>query len=168
MTSLDVGCGKHKLGNIGVDIKKSSDADVIADVHFLPFRNEVFDKVIAFAVLEHVDNPVRSTEELFRVCRVNGRVKVLFPNRSLLYGDIIGHAMNFNIGEVIKQRLAFKKGDHKWQLDIVPMLRLFSRFGVVLECFRPSYRFLQGRKGKVLRRFVRFPCWFVVTEKVVK
>lgn len=168
MFSLDVGCGKHKLGNIGIDIEKSSDADIIADAHFLPFRNETFDKVIALAVLEHVDNPVRSTEELFRVCKVDGKVKVLFPNKSLLYSDIISHAVNFKIDGVIKQRLAFKKGDHKWQLDIIPMLRLFSRFGIILECFKPSYRFLHGRKGKVLRGFVRFPCWFVVVKKVLR
>jgi len=58
MVSLDVGCGKVKRGDIGIDYSKDSDADITADSHHLPFRDEGFGSVSSTVVLEHSPNPL--------------------------------------------------------------------------------------------------------------
>jgi ubiquinone/menaquinone biosynthesis C-methylase UbiE len=80
MVSLDVGCGKSKRGDIGIDYSKRSDADVIADSHFLPFRDGAFNSVTSFVVLEHSPNPLIFLKEQYRVLKPNGKVTVVTDN----------------------------------------------------------------------------------------
>jgi len=79
---LDWGCGRAEsrslvadvLGHryVGVDIAGDA-ADVIADVHRLPFAPGSFDHVITNATLEHVANPFVAVAEIARVLRTGGR-----------------------------------------------------------------------------------------------
>jgi len=78
--TLDVGCGKYKRGNIGIDYSRDSDADVIADAHYLPFKDECFDKVISVAVLEHSPNPLNFLKEQYRVLKKGGELEVVTDN----------------------------------------------------------------------------------------
>ena len=71
---LDIGCGKHSRGDIGIDYSKDSDATIVADSHFLPFKNEVFDEVVSVTVLEHSPNPLQFLKEQRRVLKKNGKV----------------------------------------------------------------------------------------------
>lgn len=51
---LDIGCGESKReGAIGVDFRKTSVVDVLADARLLPFINESFNHVYSSMVLEH-------------------------------------------------------------------------------------------------------------------
>jgi len=77
---LDWGCGRAEyrrpvadLGHryVGVDAE-GQDADVLADVHRLPFRAAAFDHVVTNAVLEHVANPFLAVAEVSRVLRSGG------------------------------------------------------------------------------------------------
>jgi len=77
---LDVGCGKHKRGDIGVDCSRDSCADVIADAHCLPFKGNVFDKILSFTVLEHSPNPLKFLNEQFRVLKQNGTILCMTDN----------------------------------------------------------------------------------------
>jgi predicted SAM-dependent methyltransferase len=77
---LDVGCGKHKRGTIGIDYSKDSEADLIADAHFLPFKDGVFDKVVSTTVLEHSPNPLVFLKEQHRVLKENGEVELVTDN----------------------------------------------------------------------------------------
>jgi SAM-dependent methyltransferase len=52
---------------------------LICDAHDLPFFDEVFDGVIIQAVLEHVLDPYRCTEEIFRVLNSHGIVYAETP-----------------------------------------------------------------------------------------
>jgi hypothetical protein len=45
VVTLDVGCGKHKRGDIGIDYSRDSEADIIADACYLPFKDEVFERL---------------------------------------------------------------------------------------------------------------------------
>jgi len=47
-----------------------------ADATNLPFEDGVFDAVIAFHSLHHVDGPVQAMREMFRVCRPGGMVLI--------------------------------------------------------------------------------------------
>ena len=78
---LDWGCGTAEyrplitrvLGHryVGVD-SEGAGADVLTDVHALPFRDDSFDHVITSAVLEHVANPFLAVREVARVLRRDG------------------------------------------------------------------------------------------------
>jgi SAM-dependent methyltransferase len=80
---LDIGCGKNKMnGAIGMDINPNTDADVIQDLNSLPypFRDNEFDVVIGRHVIEHVAEPMAVMEELHRITRPGGRIKLITPH----------------------------------------------------------------------------------------
>jgi len=75
--SLNVGCGCDKWGNVRVDIEHYSSlydepttANVLADIEYLPFKDEVFDEVRCYHTLEHTNNPQHALRELLRVGKV--------------------------------------------------------------------------------------------------
>ncbi len=78
VTGLDVGCGstRHK-GFVGLDIRRTAGADLLADAHFLPFTDEAFTLVYSSHVLEHVKHPYVVLKELQRVSK--GLVVVRVP-----------------------------------------------------------------------------------------
>ena len=85
MKSLDLGCGKRKYsGAIGLDINPLNDADVISDLDYLvyPFKSEIFDIVICENVLEHLKEPLHAMEEIYRILKPGGIVKILTPHFS--------------------------------------------------------------------------------------
>jgi hypothetical protein len=45
LLSLDVGCGRNKRGDTGIDYDPKSKADIICDIHSIPFRDNVFYRV---------------------------------------------------------------------------------------------------------------------------
>ncbi|HEV7734595.1 MAG TPA: class I SAM-dependent methyltransferase [Candidatus Binatia bacterium] len=74
---LDWGCGSaeyrpliERLGHryVGLDSEGAA-ADILADVHALPFEDGAFDHIITNAVLEHVANPFLAVCELARVMK---------------------------------------------------------------------------------------------------
>jgi SAM-dependent methyltransferase len=83
LRSLDLGCGINKRpGAIGVDSNRDTAADVIADVNrgSLPFRDGAFDEVSLIHVIEHVDDVIHTMEELHRVCRAGGVIRLETPH----------------------------------------------------------------------------------------
>ena len=96
---LEVGCGEG--GNlklltgaakrtVGVDLwpakarwarrEVASGTFACADACRLPFRNESFDVVLCRDVLHHVLDKQQVLAEMFRVCRMSGRLIVIEPN----------------------------------------------------------------------------------------
>ncbi len=59
---------------VASDIYHSSSTDVLADGHFLSFRDSSFDGVAAQAVLEHVLDPTLVVAEMYRVLKPGGIV----------------------------------------------------------------------------------------------
>ncbi len=83
MRTLDVGCGRNKRpGAIGVDNNPNTAADALADINGgrLPFQDGVFDRVELIHVIEHVEDVVRTIEELHRVCRPGGIIRLETPH----------------------------------------------------------------------------------------
>ncbi len=85
MRALDIGCGMRqysyfcKAGEyVGIDVNGC--VDVIASVSHLPFRDESFDRLVMFDVLEHVRDVVLAIKECKRVLRPYGRILILTPN----------------------------------------------------------------------------------------
>ncbi|BAZ66840.1 putative methyltransferase type 11 [Fischerella sp. NIES-4106] len=59
---------------IETDVTFGSRISVICDAHQIPFAEDSFDGVIVQAVLEHVIDPKRCVEEIYRVLKPNGLV----------------------------------------------------------------------------------------------
>lgn len=53
--------------------------DIVGDIHNLPFENSSQDSIICIAVLEHVENPIKAFEEMYRVLKPGGYLFVYVP-----------------------------------------------------------------------------------------
>jgi ubiquinone/menaquinone biosynthesis C-methylase UbiE len=68
---------KHNF--FGIDIYDSLYVDLICDAHNLPIKSNIFDVVVIQAVLEHVLEPKKVVNEIYRVLKVNGLVYAETP-----------------------------------------------------------------------------------------
>ena len=73
---LDLGSGMDRRAPnvINLEIQATPHVDLLADGHFLPFKNQVFDAVITEAVLEHVREPIQVAAEIHRTLKDGGYV----------------------------------------------------------------------------------------------
>ena len=95
---LDLGCGISKQkGFIGVDRMKLEGVDVIHDLNEFPypFKDDEITEVWMDQVLEHLENPVRAMEEVYRICRAGARITVGVPYFRSLYSVIDPTHKNF-------------------------------------------------------------------------
>jgi len=53
--------------------------DIIGDIHHLPFKENSQDAIVCMAVLEHVENPPKAMEEIFRVLKPGGYCFLYVP-----------------------------------------------------------------------------------------
>lgn len=89
---LDIGSGKNKReGFIGIDNSAGASIDVQGDLERgLPFKDNTFSEVWMSHVFEHLSDPVRSMEEIWRVCANGASVEIRGPHFSvphLVWGD---------------------------------------------------------------------------------
>ena len=54
---------------------------IAADAQILPFKNENFDLVTAFSLIEHVPDQEKMLSEAFRILRKKGNLVIQFPNK---------------------------------------------------------------------------------------
>lgn len=89
---LDVGCGEKPYANlfaateyIGIDIEQSghnhsrSNIDVFYDGLNIPFEDNSFDSIVCFEVLEHVFEPEKIIQEMYRVLKPGGKLILTTP-----------------------------------------------------------------------------------------
>lgn len=62
-----------------LDIAPVYNADIVGDIHDLPLPDNSVDGIICYAVLEHVHNPIKAMEELYRVLKPGGKLFVYVP-----------------------------------------------------------------------------------------
>jgi len=73
---LDVSCEKRKRGDTGVDVNCDSESDIVADAHFLCFRESSFGQLSAYALLEHVNKSNKILAEMKHVCKEGAHVTI--------------------------------------------------------------------------------------------
>jgi ubiquinone/menaquinone biosynthesis C-methylase UbiE len=88
MLVLDVGSGTDELdtarGNVCIDLcKRPQNAPqnfICSDAHYLPFKENAFDKICMYEVIEHVESPIRCLREINRVLKEGGTLELTTPN----------------------------------------------------------------------------------------
>lgn len=93
---LDIGCRDglltaHHKNSIGIDIERQQSYIplVLADMHFLPFKKEVFDTVVLIHVLEHTDKPKELLMEIKRILRSQGKLIISIPNAKTWFSYVL-------------------------------------------------------------------------------
>jgi len=130
---LNVGCGGRSndkacyLGDVRIDMKRLPPATMLMDAHFLGFRDSLFDRIVCFEVLEHLESPIKALKEFKRVLKENGEIIISVPNvwywRKLLRALIKGR-------EVFSEVLTT---DHKQAWDIYEFHNLAGQIGLKVE-----------------------------------
>lgn len=92
MKVLDIGCGRQKVPNaLGIDINPNSQADVFHDLNQFPypFQNDLFDTIYCTDVLEHLEDVVKTMEEIHRIGKNGAQVYLRVPHftSTHAYGD---------------------------------------------------------------------------------
>lgn len=93
---LSLGCGRSRedfpeadlaIEIVGVDLNPDVGADVIHDLDEFPypFSDNSFDLVICQDILEHLENIPRTMDEIHRILKPGGRVRIRTPHFSSWY-----------------------------------------------------------------------------------
>ena len=85
MKKLNLGSGlKPEKGYINVDFVKREGVDVIHNLEKFPypFKDNEFDEVLVDNVLEHLEDTIKVMEELHRISKHNGIIKIIVPHYS--------------------------------------------------------------------------------------
>ncbi len=53
--------------------------DIVGDIHNLPFEDNSQDAIVCISVLEHVENPTKAFEEMYRVLKPGGYCFIYVP-----------------------------------------------------------------------------------------
>jgi predicted SAM-dependent methyltransferase len=102
MKKLDIGCGISKRkGFIGVDKIALPGVDIVHDLDVFPYPFD--DDEVTFIwmnhVLEHLMYPVKTIEEIYRICKIGARVVITTPYfRSYLATVDPTHKSFFGLG----------------------------------------------------------------------
>ncbi len=101
MKILDVGGGYHKYpGSESIDANPLTKPDILHDLNIYPWpiKDNEYDMVYTSHVLEHLDDPKKAIEEIWRITKSDGKVIIKVPHFSsrLAWTDI-EHKRAFSI-----------------------------------------------------------------------
>ena len=82
MKRLNLGCeNEYKEGWVNLDFDKNTKADIYHDLNKYPypFEKDAFDEVLASMILEHLDNPLKSIKELYKISKHKCKIYISVP-----------------------------------------------------------------------------------------
>lgn len=86
MRVLNLGSGENRsiADAVTVDVNPSTSPDVVYDLNMVPwpFDDDTFDAIYCMDVIEHLDDVVKTMEEIHRVARASGKVYIATPHFS--------------------------------------------------------------------------------------
>jgi len=93
---LNVGCGSDTTGDVRLDFSTNAPgATVIANIEDgFPFRDESFDLVIAYGIIEHLGNIYTFMNEVRRVLKLSGHLSLVTDNAAFFPIYIPGQRHN--------------------------------------------------------------------------
>jgi len=82
INKLNLGCGNTKInGYLGVDYTKNINVDIVHDLNIYPYpwENNSIKEIILDNVLEHLNDVVKTIDELYRILQPNGKIIIRVP-----------------------------------------------------------------------------------------
>ncbi|MBI2443621.1 MAG: class I SAM-dependent methyltransferase [Candidatus Levybacteria bacterium] len=82
---LDLGCGEKKIPHaVGLDIRALPSVDIVHDMDKYPYpiKTSSYDEIYCYHVLEHVEDMVKTMEEIYRIGKSNALVYIRGPHCS--------------------------------------------------------------------------------------
>jgi SAM-dependent methyltransferase len=82
---LNLGCGlKHDPEAVNLDVTPATNPDVVHDLNSIPWPlpDDQFGEVLAYDVVEHLDQSIAVLGEIHRVCRDQAIVRITVPHFS--------------------------------------------------------------------------------------
>lgn len=150
---LNIGCGYSLEGTDRIDFMKTSATTKVCDVEKgLPYKNDTFDEIICYRVLEHLRNLKIFIDECFRVLKKGGKMCLQTDNA----GFIIYHVKNDHNLYVERYKDKFytkdqPSNDHHYHLFVPSHLKyLFQMAG--FQEMKISY--IQRQNNKIKRIFL--------------
>ena len=70
-------------------------ADILGDIHHMPFPDNSQDAIICSSVLEHVENPFQAADELYRTLKPGGYCYVFVPFLFFYHVPTSGHYKDY-------------------------------------------------------------------------
>jgi uncharacterized protein YbaR (Trm112 family) len=110
---LDLGAGHPNdaelFGNVvRQEIIHYATTDVVSNMPHLPFRDEVFDAIICESVFEHVPDPWLTADEMYRVLKPGGKLRVDSAFLQPFHGDP-NHFYNMTVPGLERTFRKFRK-----------------------------------------------------------
>ena len=62
-----------------LDLVSDYNPDIIGDIHNLPFNDNSQEAIVCIAVLEHIHNPIKACQEIYRVLKPGGYCLLYVP-----------------------------------------------------------------------------------------
>jgi ubiquinone/menaquinone biosynthesis C-methylase UbiE len=87
---------KHHSKLLNLNISNFKNVDVVADAHFLPYKDESVDMIYCDSVLEHLYDPNKAVLEMFRVLKNGGKIFAITPFLQPYHGYPF-HYQNYTI-----------------------------------------------------------------------
>jgi len=155
--TLDAGCGTGLIlmrlpEAVGVDINPWAVGKaltrctqrqhlIVGDLEYLPLRNRVFRTVVCTEVIEHLPNPLRALEEIWRVMRPNGVMVGSVPHRSILRRLYEKLKFRGLLGKALSTLTSCPRGEpfhHHYTMDEVG--RMLGKFFKMVSLWIPFLR----------------------------
>lgn len=113
---LDFGGGPRQMTDpryINFEYSRYDEVDIFGDGHKMPFKDNSFDLILSQAVTEHVYNPFKNAEELFRVMKPGGKIYVESAFMQPLHG-VPYHYFNTTLWGIEELFKDFQKVNSGW------------------------------------------------------
>lgn len=154
---LDIGCGggtKFKpspKGDINCDISVPSTKAqnfIRCDAHFLPFKQNIFERVFLYSVLEHLEAPFKALKEIYEVLIEQGTLELETANALHI----------LKIARATKRGFYSPEEDHIATYGLPELKSLLEKVG--FKHVNVEYTCCNGFKYSLIERLILFLCRF--------
>lgn len=99
--NLELGCGANKKkGFYGIDISNLNGVDLVFDLNKgIPLKDNSVDKVYSSHCIEHIEEPLKIFEEIYRVLKEDGTATIILPHWSSYQSFTFMHKRFFHTND---------------------------------------------------------------------
>jgi SAM-dependent methyltransferase len=172
---LELGCGTHKINIpgsnvVGLDASKLSGVNVVHNLEKtpLPFKDNEFDVVFSYAVLEHIKNLIPLIEDIHRILKPTGKFILYVPHFAGLGAFYLTHKNYFSadsFGIFLPENTDFNF-ETKARFNIIERKITFRSIFKPFEIlFNLNHLIRKIYEGTILKNIIPPTMIFVVMEK---